>query len=133
MSRSFVCFLLIIAAGLGLRCPQLDRRPMHNDEAVNALKLQALWEKGRYIYDPNEYHGPALYYAALPFVWLSPARDFTQLSEKTLRLVPVFFGAALISLLWVLRDGLRPGRAPRAGLFTGLSPPVVFHRRYFLH
>src|SRR5438477_6367188 len=60
MSRSFVCFLLIIAAGLGLRCPQLDRRPMHNDEAVNALKLQTLWEKGSYIYDPNEYHGPAL-------------------------------------------------------------------------
>src|SRR2546428_679879 len=125
MSRSFVCFLLIIAAGLGLRCPQLDRRPMHNDEAVNALKLQALWEKGSYIYDPNEYHGPALYYAALPFVWLSPARDFTQLSEKTLRLVPVFFGAALIALLWLLRDGLGQAATLCAGLFTALSPAMV--------
>src|SRR3954447_4518919 len=98
--------LLVFAGAVGLRSLQLDERPMHNDEAVNALKIQGLWERGTYAYDPNEYHGPALYYATLPFLWLSPARDFSNLSEKTLRLVPVFFGVALILLLWFLRDGL---------------------------
>src|SRR5262245_49659559 len=93
--------LLALAGALALRCPQLDRRPMHNDEAVNALKIQALWERGVYTYDPDEYHGPTLHYATLPFIWLSGARDFTQLSEKTLRLVTVFFGVALIPLLWL--------------------------------
>src|SRR5436309_5317103 len=88
--------LMVVGGALALRCPQLDRRPMHNDEAVNALKIQALWERGVYVYDPDEYHGPALHYATLPFIWLSGAPDFAHLSEKTLRFGPVFFGVALI-------------------------------------
>jgi len=126
-------FLVIVAGALVLRCPQLDRRPMHNDEAVNALKIQGLWERGVYAYDPDEYHGPALYYATLPFVWLSPARDFDHLSEKTLRLAPVFFGVTLILLLWLLRDGLGWPAALSAGALTAISPAMVFYSRYFIH
>ncbi len=126
-------FLLVVAGALALRCPQLDRRPMHNDEAVNALKIQGLWERGVYAYDPDEYHGPALYYATLPFVWLSPARDFDHLSEKTLRLAPVFFGVALILLLWFLRDGLGWPATLCAGALTAISPAMVFYSRYFIH
>jgi len=125
--------LLVLAGALGLRCPQLDRLPMHNDEAVNALKIQGLWEKGSYVYDPNEYHGPTLHYFTLPLVWLSPARDFSQLSEKTLRLAPVIFGVALIVLLWLLRDGLGWPATLMAGLLTAISPAMVFYSRYFIH
>src|SRR5437763_4977319 len=108
MNRWLGLGLLLVAAGaLGLRGPQLDRRPLHDDEAVNAVNItRPLWEKGVYAYDPDEYHGPTLHYAALPFIWLSGARDFGQLSEKTLRWTPVFFGVALILLLWCLGDGL---------------------------
>ena len=90
--RLWLCGLLVLAGALWLRWPGLDRRPMHNDEAINATKLQALWERGIYRYDPEEYHGPSLYYAALPFVWLSGTRDFDLVREGTLRLAPVFFG-----------------------------------------
>jgi len=131
--RLGLAFLLVVAGALALRCPQLDRRPMHNDEAVNALKIQGLWERGVYAYDPDEYHGPALYYATLPFVWLSPARDFDHLSEKTLRLAPVFFGVALIFLLWFLRDGLGWPATVSAGVLTAISPAMVFYSRYFIH
>ena len=46
---------------LALRSPSLDQRPMHNDEAVNAIKFGQLWTQGSYQSDPNEYHGPSLF------------------------------------------------------------------------
>jgi len=125
--------LLITAGALALRCPQLALRPMHNDEAVNADKLKTCWTPGHYVYDPNEHHGPTLYYATLPFVWLSGAQDYDHLSEVTLRAVSVFFGLSLIVLLWLLADGLGRGPTLIAAALTALSPAMVFYSRYFIH
>jgi uncharacterized protein (TIGR03663 family) len=134
MSRWVALGLLLAAVGaLALRLPQLDRRPLHNDEGINAVKLRALWEQGRYVYDPDVYHGPALYYAALPFVWLSRARDADELPDRALRLLPVFFGVALVLLLWLLRDALGPAATVSAGVLTAVSPAMVFYSRYFIH
>ena len=59
-------FIFLLAGlALALWSFSLDRRPMHNDEAVNAIKFGRLWEHGGYKYDPNEHHGPSLYYATL--------------------------------------------------------------------
>ncbi len=42
---------------------QLDVRPLHNDEGVNASFLFKLINSfASYQYDPNNYHGPSLYY-----------------------------------------------------------------------
>src|SRR5437016_10484301 len=112
--------LLITAGALALRCPHLALRPMHNDEAVNAEKVKTFWGTEHYRYDPNEHHGPTLYYATLPFVWLSGARDYEHLTETTLRAVSVFFGLALIVLLWLLADGLGWGPILVAALLTAL-------------
>ncbi|MEK7675554.1 MAG: flippase activity-associated protein Agl23 [Verrucomicrobiota bacterium] len=125
--------LLVAAAALALRGPQLDRRPLHNDEAVNAVKLQSLWEKGGYVYDPNEFHGPTLHYAALPFLWLSSDRNFDHVSETTLRLAPVCCGVALILLLWLIGDALGRAATLWAGLLAAFSPAMVFYSRYFIH
>jgi uncharacterized protein (TIGR03663 family) len=125
--------LLITIAAWGVRGPQLGLRPMHNDEAVNAIKLRDLWKDGHYVYDPNEHHGPTLYYATLPFVWLSGAPDFDRLSESTLRAVAVFFGLGLILLLWLLADGLGPAAVLVSAALTALSPAMVFYSRYFIH
>jgi len=134
MSRGLALALFVAAAGaLALRLPQLDRRPMHNDEAVNAVKIQGLWERGEYRYDPDEYHGPSLYYFTLPFIWLSGAEDFSQLSERTLRSVTVAFGLALVLLLWLVRDGLGKPATLVAAVLTAISPAMVFYSRYFIH
>ncbi len=125
--------LAVTAGALALRLPSLDLRPMHNDEAVNAFKIDGLWERDRYTYDPQEFHGPTLYYATLPFVWLSGARDFDHLSETTLRLVTVAFGAGLILLLALLADGLGWPATLGAAVLTALSPAMVFYSRYFIH
>jgi uncharacterized protein (TIGR03663 family) len=126
--------LLILAAGaLWLRLPQLDQRPLHNDESVNAFKIRDLWEQGVYKYDPNEFHGPTLHYATLPFLWLSPAKTGADLSDGRLRLAPVFFGVGLILLLGLMADGLGRIATITAGILLAISPAFVFYSRYFIH
>ncbi|MBI2926784.1 MAG: TIGR03663 family protein [Verrucomicrobia bacterium] len=134
MSRGLTLGLILAAAGaLALRGPQLDLRPMHNDEAVNAIKIRELWEQGRYRYDPDEFHGPSLHYATLPLIWLSGARDFEEVTEKPLRTGPVVFGIALVLLVVLLADGLGRPATLWAAALTAVSPAMVFYSRYFIH
>ena len=130
---SVLAVLLASAAALALRAPKLATRPLHNDEAVNAVKVSELWQHGRYAYDPDEYHGPALHYATLPFLWLSGARNSDELDDATLRLAPVAFGVGLIFLLVLFVDGLGRLALAWAAIFTAVSPAMVFYSRYFIH
>jgi len=130
---SALAVLLAIAGALALRVPKLDTRPLHNDEAVNAVKASELWQQGRYAYDPNEYHGPTLHYATVPFLWLSGARNADELADSTLRLAPVVSGVGLILLLLFLADGLGRSAMAWAVIFIAISPAMVFYSRYFIH
>jgi uncharacterized protein (TIGR03663 family) len=130
---SALAVLLAIAGALALRVSKLDSRPLHNDEAVNAVKVSELWQHGRYKYDPDEYHGPTLHYATLPFLWLSSARNSEELKDSTLRLAPVAFGVGLILLLLLFADGLGRQAVVWAAVFTAISPAMVFYSRYFIH
>src|SRR3982750_3884621 len=101
---TYLLVLLVIAAGaLALRLPRLGARPMHNDEGVNAVKFNELWSSGKFGYDPNEYHGPTLYYLTLPVAWVSGAKDFAETTEVMYRILPVIFGGGLILLLQIGR------------------------------
>ena len=125
--------MVVFMLALLWRAPELDLRPLHNDEAVNAIKFGDLWLKGSYKYDPNEYHGPTLCYFTLPFTYLSSAKTFDQLSEKTLRLTPLFFSLLTILILLLLKDELGKSGVIFASLFIAISPMVVFYSRYFIH
>jgi uncharacterized protein (TIGR03663 family) len=131
--QSALAMLLVIAGALALRVPHLDQRPLHNDEAVNAVKVTDLWQEGRYVYDPDEYHGPTLHYATLPFLWLSGAGNPGELPDATLRIAPVLFGVGLILLLPFFSDGLGRHSVAWAALLTAVSPAMVFYSRYFIH
>jgi uncharacterized protein (TIGR03663 family) len=125
---------LVLAVGsLALRLPQLDRRPMHTDESVHAFKFLQLWEEGDYRYDPHEYHGPSLYYATLPLVWMSGAATRGELSESLIRLTPVCFGMLLVVLVLLAWREMGLAAAFWAAGFTALSPAMVFYSRYFIH
>ena len=130
---SALALLLALAGALALRVPKLDTRPLHNDEAVNAIKVSELWQHGRYAYDPDEYHGPVLHYATLPFLWLSGAHNSDELDDATLRLAPVAFGVGLILLLLLFSDGLGRHALIWSALFIAVSPAMVFYSRYFIH
>ena len=129
----WVLFGLCVVLALGLRLPQLDRRPMHNDEAVNALKFKQLWEQGKYRYDPNEHHGPTLDYFALALGRLTRGPDFDHYTEARLRLETVLFGLGLVLVLPLLDDALGRRATLWAALFTAVSPALVFYSRYFIH
>jgi uncharacterized protein (TIGR03663 family) len=111
----------------------LDVRPMHNDEAVNAIKFGQLWEQGTYKYDPNEHHGPTLFYATLAVARLTSSPDFRHLTETKLRLITVCFGVGLLLLLPLIADGLGRKSTVWAAIFTAASPAMVFYSRYYIH
>ena len=135
MKWSKKCCVLILAAtiaAIALRLPLLRQRPMHGDEAVHAEKFRLLLEKDFYRYDRYEYHGPTLNYLTLIPAWLGSAEKLTEVSEFTLRIVPVFFGVSLVLLLLLLVDGLGRTVAVCAAVLTAISPAMVFYSRYYI-
>jgi uncharacterized protein (TIGR03663 family) len=135
MTRGVILGALVVSVfvALALRCPELGRRPMHNDEAVNAVKFGSLWEQGSYQYDPNEHHGPTLFYFTLAWAKLTRAPDFYHFNEARLRGVAVLFGIGLILLLPLVMDGLGREATSCAGLLTAISPAMVYYSRDYIH
>jgi uncharacterized protein (TIGR03663 family) len=125
-------FVLVSAGALAVRLLHIEDRPMHGDEAVHALKFQILWETGRYEYDLNEFHGPTIYYLALPVVWLAGVTDFSQASEWMFRLVPALFSVGTLLLLLLFRDAIGTWAVICAGVLTAVSPAMVFYSSYYI-
>jgi len=131
--RLFFLFLaVILAAAVWLRLPGLALRPMHHDEANQALKFGALLERGEYRYDKTEHHGPSLYYLTLPVAWLSTRATLASLDEAALRTVPLIFGSALILLLLVFEGALSRPAILFAGLLIALSPAFAYYSRFYI-
>jgi uncharacterized protein (TIGR03663 family) len=121
-----------VLAGLALRGARLGTRPMHHDEANQAVKFGDLLERGEYRYDYRDHHGPTLYYLTLPSAWLAGRHTLVSLDETTLRRVPVFFGAATILLLPLLSAGIGRTATAVAALLMAISPAMVFYSRMFI-
>ena len=121
-----------VALGASLRLTDLQNRPIHADEAVQAFKFARLLEQGEYVYDPLEYHGPALSYLSLPAARLAGSGRLEDLTAGLLRGVPAVFGLALVGMLWLLRRDLGPWGAACAAALTALSPAMIFYSRYYI-
>jgi len=131
--KNLLFFISIILIGSALRLINLPQRPMHTDEAVNAVKFGNLLEKGEYIYDKVEFHGPIIYYLTLIPAWVSNVQNFSQLNERHLRVVPAIAGISLLLLLFWLVN-FTGWRAILSGTLIGsLSPIMVFYSRYYIH
>jgi uncharacterized protein (TIGR03663 family) len=133
MTRWAALFFCAVVVALALRLPLLENRPMHNDEAVNAVKFGALWDHGDYRYDPHEYHGPTLHYLTAALCGLTNAPDYVHLTETRLRLCTALSGICLVLLLLTLRDELGGKAMVAAAVFTAVSPVMVFYSRYWIH
>jgi uncharacterized protein (TIGR03663 family) len=105
----------------------LDLKPMHHDEGVNGFFLTNLVRQHTYRYDPNNYHGPTLYYFALPLVSLLGLSDFS------VRLCTALFGLATIWLVLSLRRNIGSYAALMAAALVAVSPGTTFYARYFIH
>ena len=129
--------LVVLAVALTVRLPALDRRPMHGDEANQAVRTGLLMDTGVYHYDPSDHHGPVLYFSALPFC-RATAKTFSDTTEWNFRLVPVFFSCLTLLLMAGLGSDRRSGLfANGPGLvmalaLTALSPAMVYYSRFFI-
>ena len=135
MRMSVKCCVLILAAtiaAVALRLPCAARRPMHGDEAVHADKFADLLERGEYVYNPQEYHGPTLNYFTLVPAWLGSVKTYAEATEFTVRVVPMFFGVLLVVLVLLLLDGLGRWACVCAAVLTAISPAMVFYSRYYI-
>ncbi|MDO8836936.1 MAG: TIGR03663 family protein [Vicinamibacterales bacterium] len=123
---------LALAVALAFRLAEPSLRPMHHDEANQAVKFGALLETGEYRYDRDDHHGPTLYFLTLPAAWLRGQTTLASLDERTLRLVPALFGAGLLLLFLPLARPLgRPAVAAAAAL-AAISPVLTYYSRFYI-
>lgn len=118
---------IITAIAAFLRLYDLALKPLHHDEGVNGFFLTNLVRDGVYKYDPANYHGPTLYYIALPFVELFGLRTIP------IRVSVAIFGVLTVVLAFYLKRYLGRTGSLLAALFLALSPGMVFISRYFIH
>src|SRR5436190_1970852 len=109
-------FAVAVLSGIWFRFAQLSLKPFHHDEGVNSFFLLALARQGSgaYKYNPENYHGPTLYYFAVTALRVFGETDFA------LRFWPCLFGVLAIVLLWCWRDKLGTLGLPVAALLIAL-------------
>src|SRR6185295_18442709 len=131
--------ILIFLIGAVLRFYNLNLVPLHHDEGVNGNFLVRLVREGMYRYDPENYHGPTLYYFSAVIPWItkllfgSAARDHYGLTTFTIRLIPALFGIGTIGLVFLLRRKLGTIATLAAALLLAISPGAVYLSRYYIH
>ncbi len=118
---------LVTAIAAFLRFFWLELKPFHHDEGVNGFFLTNLVRDGVYKYDPANYHGPTLYYIALPFAKLF------GLETIPMRVSVGIFGVLTVVLALYLWRYIGKTGSIFAALFIALSPGMVYISRYFIH
>ncbi len=114
-----------------IRVYRLNDKPMHVDEAVHAIKFGYLLEDNYYRYNPVEYHGPTLNYFSLIPAWILGERNISEVTEATLRAVPVFAGLLLLCMIFQLKD-IGKDFVLVTLILTGFSSLIVFYNRYYI-
>ena len=109
-------------------------RTFHPDEANQAFTTGRLLETGTYSYNPQDHHGPTLYYAAAALQKAAGHGSTATLDPALLRCTPLIF-AALALLLGGLAMRKIAGRTWHGLLFAlllGASPIFVFFATDFI-
>jgi len=128
-----------LIVGAFLRLYDLSLVPLHHDEGVNGNFLVTLVREGSYHYDPQNYHGPTLYFFSAIIPWIARflgGKDFGNahgLTTFNIRLVTAAFGVATIWLALCLRKRLGTIAALSAAALIAISPGAVYLSRYFIH
>src|SRR6266581_3139468 len=134
-----IASILILIVGAILRLYDLALVPLHHDEGVNGNFLIPLVRNGSYQYNPENYHGPTLYYFAAIIPWITHllgGKNFGEaygLTTFTIRFVPAAFGVGTIAIVLLLRKRLGTIGALSAAGLIAISPGAVYLSRYFIH
>lgn len=125
--RDRILLCLMLASAFLLRFAALSLKPPHADEGVNGFFVNQILEKGFYTYNPENYHGPLLFY-------------LFRISEKifgfgvhSFRIVTASF--SFFTVLLVFLSGKTLGRyaALFAAVALAFSPGMAFFGRSAIH
>ena len=134
-----IAMIAILAIAAFLRFYDLDLVPLHHDEGVNGNFLKTLIREGKYQYNPENYHGPTLYYFAALFprvlrlIFGVQAQNNYGLTTTAIRVIPAIFGVATVWLVFSLRRNLGTIGTLTAAFLLAISPGAVYLSRYFIH
>jgi uncharacterized protein (TIGR03663 family) len=106
---------------------------MHTDESVNAYLTGELLAGGKFHYDPQDRHGPALFVVAEPLARLLGVKNFSELTETQLRLSTVLTGTATVLLFGAGVEMFGFIACLVAALLFAFAPLPVYYSRYFIH
>jgi uncharacterized protein (TIGR03663 family) len=110
----------------------LEIRPVHTDEAVNAIITSVRLSGEAYHYDPNDRHGPSLSWLESNIFKFHSVNKLIEMNATDLRLGSVFITALSILVLGLFIEAIPSAILTSAFLF-GLGAPFVFYGRYALH
>jgi len=131
--RRIRLWLFCAALGaLALRLFDLGARPVHTDEAVNAVIVGNLLGGATYRYDPHDHHGPSFFYLTAGLCRLLGDRSLAGMAAWQLRAGAALAGAATVPLAALLA-GEAAGGALLAGLLLALGAPFVCYGRTAIH
>ena len=109
-------------------------RTFHPDEANQAFTTGRLLETGTYTYNPQDHHGPTLYYAAATLQKAAGHHSTATLGPTLLRCTPLLFAvlALVFGALAVRKITGRIGHGILFALLLGTSPLFVFFATDFI-
>ncbi len=116
-----------------VRWVDIGERPVHTDEAVHAVVLGNMLRTGAYAYNPQDAHGPLLYYIAYPLLRVLGVRQVADLQAWHLRLIPTLIGCATILSLGMWRKIVPDTALLAAAILLAIAAPIVYYQRYFIH
>ena len=119
--------LFFLGLSLCTRLPFLSWKPPHFDEGINWWFVQGIWERGFFIYDPFNYHGPLHFY----LLWLVEA--FLGDGVAAYRLWPVLLSALTVVVLLHFKEFIGAWGGRLAALAFAISPAMTFYSRYAIH
>ena len=119
--------LVLLLILLLFRFYDLGVRPPHHDEAVNGWFVDGLLNRGYYVYDPQNYHGPLFFYVLTLF------EQIFGRNVESLRASTVIFGSLLCVTPFLFRKWLGNTAAWIAAFILAVSPALVFYSRYAIH
>src|SRR5215467_1495877 len=122
-----VAAIAILVFGSALRLHHLELVPLHHDEGVNGHFLTGLFRTLFYQYNPENYHGPSLYYFAFASAYLLGLNTFA------VRITTAVFGVATIWIILASKKQLGDVGALVSASLVAVSPGAVYLSRYFIH
>lgn len=129
---SAVIIAVALVYAVYLRFENIDARPMHSDEAVQAYRVGEMLAGKTFIYDPQDFHGPTLYYFSFWLCKLFSITSFSAMTETLLRAVPAVIGILGCVLIPLSFFGRKTVPVVVAGTLLAVSKISIFYSGYFI-